>query len=375
MVALMRRSILTVFVAGVANAAQIVIQSATVSALPATPGDPAWTSAPAVAVPLMAQILVAPRGGASGFVEVRALHTNDRIAFRLSWADATKTDTWDISNRFADGCAVQVPSRAGEIPAPMMGHGGGFVSIVRWRSLDPNAEPYPKAYWDYHRPDAMETTNPALAGKSEHLVAQGYGTLDRKPVQDAVTNGGWADGRWTVTLEAPRQAFLPATIAPVKGKKPAAAPWRGTAIPVAFAVWDGARGDRDGIKSISVWQWLSLDGTAPPAADDPRDRGALVFARYGCARCHGEGGKGGVPNPNAKGGLVNAINRVAEGFTDDEIKDVIRKGRITVPESETAPPPPLRMNSWGVVLGEDELDDLVVYLKSLLPKAKPGEDW
>ena len=27
-------------------------------------------------------------------------------------------------------------------------------------------------------------------------------------------------------------------------------------IPVAFAVWDGAKGDHDGIKLISSWHWL-----------------------------------------------------------------------------------------------------------------------
>ena len=30
----------------------------------------------------------------------------------------------------------------------------------------------------------------------------------------------------------------------------------GRRIPVAFAVWDGAKGDHDGIKLISSWHWL-----------------------------------------------------------------------------------------------------------------------
>ncbi len=374
MVAVTMRCLGALLIAGPAIAAQITVQSAAVPALPSGPGDPAWNTAPAVAVPLMGQILVAPRGGSTGFVEVRSVHSAGRIAFRLSWADDTKTDTWDVSNRFADGCAVQVPSRTGEIPAPLMGHRGGFVSIVRWRSLDPNAEPYPKAYWDYHRPDAMETTNPSLAGKAEALTAQGYGTLDRKPVQDAVTSGSWEHGRWTVTLETPMKSFLPA--APPPGAAAGPGPkLTGSVVPVAFAVWDGARGDRDGIKSISVWHWLSLDGAAAAVPGDRKARGELVFARYGCAACHGPGGTGGVANPNAQGGLVPAIHKVAEGFTDEELKAVITKGRVSVAASEQAPPPPLRMNSWGVVMGDDEMDDLIVYLKSLMPEAKPGEDW
>jgi hypothetical protein len=27
-------------------------------------------------------------------------------------------------------------------------------------------------------------------------------------------------------------------------------------IPVTFAVWDGSKGDRDGVKLISGWHWL-----------------------------------------------------------------------------------------------------------------------
>jgi DMSO reductase family type II enzyme heme b subunit len=33
----------------------------------------------------------------------------------------------------------------------------------------------------------------------------------------------------------------------------------GATVPVAFAVWDGAQGDRDGRKSVSTWQHLTLE--------------------------------------------------------------------------------------------------------------------
>ena len=32
----------------------------------------------------------------------------------------------------------------------------------------------------------------------------------------------------------------------------------GAAVPVAFAVWDGSAGDRDGKKSVTIWQDLKL---------------------------------------------------------------------------------------------------------------------
>jgi DMSO reductase family type II enzyme heme b subunit len=33
----------------------------------------------------------------------------------------------------------------------------------------------------------------------------------------------------------------------------------GTTVPVAFAVWDGSAGDRDGKKSVTIWQNLQLE--------------------------------------------------------------------------------------------------------------------
>jgi DMSO reductase family type II enzyme heme b subunit len=33
----------------------------------------------------------------------------------------------------------------------------------------------------------------------------------------------------------------------------------GTTVPVAFAVWNGSAGDRDGKKSVTIWQELHID--------------------------------------------------------------------------------------------------------------------
>jgi len=33
----------------------------------------------------------------------------------------------------------------------------------------------------------------------------------------------------------------------------------GKPVPVAFAIWNGSAGDRDGKKSVTIWQELYLD--------------------------------------------------------------------------------------------------------------------
>ncbi|HWP58608.1 MAG TPA: ethylbenzene dehydrogenase-related protein, partial [Candidatus Acidoferrales bacterium] len=60
--------------------------------------------------------------------------------------------------------------------------------------------------------------------------------------------GVWAQSTYRVIL---RRAL--------KGSGPDAARLRpGRTLPVAFAVWDGAAGDRDGKKSVTIWQDLEL---------------------------------------------------------------------------------------------------------------------
>ncbi len=110
-------------------------------------------------------------------------------------------------------------------------------------------------------------------------------------------------------------------------------------------------------------------------ADTSQARGKLVYARYGCAMCHGADGKGGVANPNAEtGGKVPEITHVAEGYTAEELRSLILKGAPTIGRADPkGPPPPLRMPGWRDRMGDREAADLVQYLISLEPKS--GEKW
>jgi len=117
---------------------------------------------------------------------------------------------------------------------------------------------------------------------------------------------------------------------------------------------------------------------APSAAegDTPQARGRLVYARYGCAMCHGAEGKGGVANPNAEtGGKIPEITRVAEGYTADELRRLILKGSATIGRANAnGPRPPLRMPGWRDRMTDREAADLARYLISLEPKGG-GDKW
>ena len=71
---------------------------------------------------------------------------------------------------------------------------------------------------------------------------------------------------------------------------------------------------------------------------------------------------------------IPALTRVAEGFSEDEIKKVILNGRAATPKDANALAPRLHMNSWKALMDEDEVRALIDYLFSLMPKGT-GQEW
>ncbi len=162
-------------------------------------------------------------------LEVRALRGEGRLFFRLKWNDATrnaptapprKTGEGGVPERlykrptgetasFADAAAVMVPDRW---------TGPAFPSLL----MGDRHSPARLFYWGAPR-------------GAEELTATGRATP--QPAGRPVAHRARHDeGRWTLVLEVPDQA-------------------EGT--PVAFAVWDGEAGDRDGLKWFSIWYVLA----------------------------------------------------------------------------------------------------------------------
>lgn len=124
--------------------------------------------------------------------------------------------------------------------------------------------------------------------------------------------------------------------------------------------------------------WLHRAGAGPTAVRTavgespatPEARGRLVYARYGCAMCHGAEGRGGFSNPNAEtDGKVPAVIYVAEGYTPAELEKLLLDGTPTIGKADpNGPQPPYRMPGWRGRMTQAEVRDLVRYLMSLYPK-------
>ena len=99
------------------------------------------------------------------------------------------------------------------------------------------------------------------------------------------------------------------------------------------------------------------------------ERGRAVFERVGCTACHGFQGRGGIKNKNMDlGEEVPPLANVAYGFTREELKETIRRGRYPAKADPSGPTPPLWMPAWKDKLSEEELNALVEYLVSLAPE-------
>ena len=233
-----------------------------------------WSQAPPVEVPLSAQQTSFPfGGGAVRAVTARALHNGQRLYVLVEWEDATQDLSADAPQTFRDAAAVEFPAVEKEtVPNFCMGQADGHVNIWQWKAdwqadVDQAAtalsQTYPNAVFDSYPQVQGDAFFPGRAADNplsetvrtspmENLLAGGFGTLTTADIQPIEGVGRWKDGRWRVVFARDLR---------VEGTGLAEfAP--GQAVNVAFAVWDGAAGERDGQKSVSAFARVQLATTA-----------------------------------------------------------------------------------------------------------------
>ncbi len=254
-----------------------------VARLPDHPDDAIWRAAPRVNLHLMPLWW---RYNRPEEITVQALHDGRELGLLLTWADETHDHTAIRPQDFRDAAAIEF-SLTPDPPFFAMGAAGEFVNIWMWKSerqadLEPAFQDLDKIY-PYMGIDSYPNlqlspleqpvrhsltlqsdptfvtgwgagnivSDPTRKSPSEDLVAQGFGTLSARPKLDQQVDatGIFSTGTYRVQF---RRAL--------EGRGGRAASLKpGTVLPVAFAVWNGSAGDRDGKKSVTIWQDLILD--------------------------------------------------------------------------------------------------------------------
>jgi cbb3-type cytochrome c oxidase subunit III len=91
-------------------------------------------------------------------------------------------------------------------------------------------------------------------------------------------------------------------------------------------------------------------------------QGKALYTKNGCVNCHGEAGRGGVPNPQSPDKTIPPLSGAdffKEFNTDKKILDVVRSGSVI------GRAPIVSMPHWGGILSQHDLKALLAYIKSL----------
>jgi len=93
----------------------------------------------------------------------------------------------------------------------------------------------------------------------------------------------------------------------------------------------------------------------------PEFRGGIVFKHY-CVLCHGERGDG-----QARAAKLHGIDTLVIGHNSDEYNEkIIREGGAAVEKSDLMPP-------WGYELTEEQIADVLAYIRGVSDPVKRGE--
>lgn len=155
---------------------------------------------------------------------VRAAHNGKDVAFLLVWPDSTQNADF-LEGNSPDGAGILFPLK-GDAPLNTMGSQSQPVSAWFWRA--------------------------DLENGGQNLTASGLGTVEEAGDGQIATGACWEAGTWQVVLTRPLA---------LKGQAEAAVQLEaGKSVKVAFAVWEGASGERAGLKSFSKgWSELELE--------------------------------------------------------------------------------------------------------------------
>jgi dimethylsulfide dehydrogenase subunit gamma/complex iron-sulfur molybdoenzyme family reductase subunit gamma len=183
----------------------------------ASPDAAAWARVPAVRVPLQPAFPGHPYISGTPVtaeIDVQALRAGRNLHLRLAWRDATADAEMRDTARFADAVAVQFPVNGRADTTPFMGDARRPVHIWHWRA----------------------------DGRTQQLLARGFGTAAPLPAGALRAQARRTQAGWAVVLTRP----LRARTGNLEGRR---------TMPIAFAAWDGANGERDGFKAVTLEWW------------------------------------------------------------------------------------------------------------------------
>lgn len=241
----------------------------------------------------------ANEGNKAKKAQVAALHNGKTIALMVKWADGTKDVQGALStNTYSDGFAVQfagATKKAQPLPYIGMGSDGRPVVVHLQKATagvyEPNGNKDVETQINRNQTNlfgkdlADYDAKVAALAKTDYartFVGEGFRSLTEIKDGSSKSASAMAYGTngWSGTLSRPlKDEYLNST---------------GT-VPVSIAVWDGSKMGRNGLKNLSSWLAVNLEGMTPDAkvvaeateeAKGNAAKGKEAVAANGCAGCH-----------------------------------------------------------------------------------------
>ncbi|WP_457640309.1 ethylbenzene dehydrogenase-related protein [Persephonella sp.] len=222
---------------------------------------------------------------------VKVAYNDNSIAVYIRWKDKTPSiQTVYDTNKFADGVSVEFPNSFGRgITLPYVGMGDENHPVTVYLQKTVEGRDYQKVFISEGFGSLTEINEPAEIQMKYNEKTQEWTAVIKRPLKTENSN-------------------LKAGL-----------------VPVAFAVWDGSKLERDGNKSLSRWKFIKLDrykideeylkyvswGYPPKQLGDPK-RGKKLAIQNGCAACHRFDDQlsaqvGVAPDLSNIGGIANPV--------------------------------------------------------------------
>jgi len=254
------------------------LKIAKIAAVGEDPYGAFWKDVPYADIALLPQQMAMPllADGTIPTLQVQAAHDGTTLAVRCAWKDETPDGNVD-TGRFPDAVAIEFPLKPGA--PPTMGSKDAPVQIIHWKAIwqkdidvgyqdvqDIHPNFWSDLYWfteggypykvpdAFKKPESLQWLVAVAAGNpmavlqrttpAEELIATGWGTLTHQPTSASKARGLWAAGKWAVVFTRPLKTD-DASDAQIEAGKPTQ---------IAFAVWDGGKGQIGGRKHWATWQ-------------------------------------------------------------------------------------------------------------------------
>ncbi|WP_456401081.1 ethylbenzene dehydrogenase-related protein [Persephonella sp.] len=308
---------------------------------------------------------------------VKVVYNDKDLAVYIRWKDSTPSvQSTFTTTGFGDGVSVQFPKKFGKgISLPYIGMGDEDHPVTVYLQKNVEGKDYEKVF-----------------------ISEGFGSLTEIELGDVEINMKYNEENkeWTAVIKRPLKTDIDNL--------------KYGLVPIAFAIWDGEKYERDGNKVLSRWKFIKLNkfgvdeeyvkyvSWGVPYLDwykkdrketlgDPK-RGKKLAIENGCNSCHRFDDQrmapvGYAPDLSNIGVITNVIYLKESIINPNDV--IVRNLNINRHYNKSAEPDKFKaypnndMFQWYITidgkkqskmppfdyLSEEDLNDLIAYLKTL----------